>query len=265
MIEEIKYFFLGLIQGLAEFFPISSSGHIILFSSVLDVAEEHPLLLSIIVHFATTLSTILIYRNRLKNLLLGCCKYNNKQHIEFICKLLLSSIPIIIVGILFRERIDFIFDDATKIVCIMLILTGLILMITNMFKIQKNEITFSHAFIIGIAQAVAILPGISRSGLTIATALFLKIKRKDAADFSFLMVLAPIIGITLIEIYLLTTMPIDTQIINKKGLLIAFFSSFFSGLFACKYMIKIVQKNNLKYFGYYCIAVGVLAWFLIIK
>ena len=107
MIEEVKYFILGVIQGVAEFFPISSSGHIVLFSSVLNVAEEHPLLLSIIVHFATTLSTITVYRQRIQNLLIEAAKKNNKKPIKFILKLLVSSIPIIIVGAFFRERIDY--------------------------------------------------------------------------------------------------------------------------------------------------------------
>ena len=263
MIEEIKYLILGAIQGLAEFFPISSSGHIVLFSSVLNVAEKNPLLLSIIVHFATTLSTITIYRNRIKAILIGVVKHKKQKHINFVLKLIVSSLPIVIVGALFRERIDLMFENATQLVCAMLLLTGLLLIMTNMFKVEKKEINFLHAFIMGLAQAVAILPGISRSGLTIATALFLQIKRKDAAEFSFLMVLIPIIGITIIEIYLLVSLSTDIQHIEKKGLLIAFFSAFFSGLFACQYMIKIVQKNNLQYFGYYCVAIGLLSWIVL--
>jgi len=256
--EEVKYFVLGLIQGVAEFFPISSSGHIVLSSSILSIADKHPLLLSIVVHFATTLSTIIVYRDKIKKIFFGLFINQKPKQINFFLKLILSALPIIIVGIFLRERIDIIFNNATQLVCVMLMITGTILILTNMFKIESGEINFFHAFIMGLAQAAAIIPGLSRSGLTIATAVFLKINRKDAAEFSFLMVLIPIIGITIIEIYLLSSLPQDFGVTEKRGLLIAFFTSFFSGLFACKYMIKVVQRNNLKHFGYYCLSIGIL-------
>ena len=262
MIEEIKYFILGLIQGLAEFFPISSSGHIVLYSSIMGIVEKHPLLLSIVVHFATTLSTIVVYRDRIRGIVIGLFKHRQQSQMHFILQLVISTLPIIFVGIFFRNNIESLFDNATHLVCLMLVFTGLVLMLTNKFNKGNKKITFKSAFIIGIAQALAILPGISRSGLTIATAVYLKIDRKLAAEFSFLMALIPIIGISLIEIYLLISLT-NLQDINIAAILISFFTAFFSGLFACKYMIKIVQNNNLNYFGYYCILMGIFFfWFL---
>lgn len=262
MTEEIKYFILGLIQGLAEFFPISSSGHIILYSSIMGIAEKHPLLLSITVHFATTLSTVVVYRDRIKDVLIGVFKHRNQNQTNFVLQLIISSSPILFVGLFFRNNIEALFDNATYLVCVMLVITGVVLMLTSKLKAGKKKINFGSAFIIGIAQALAILPGISRSGLTIATAVYLKIDRKSAAEFSFLMVLMPIIGVSLIEIYLLTS---DSSLsnIDMVAIVIAFFTSFFSGLFACKYMIKIVQNNSLNYFGYYCILIGVF-FFLVL-
>lgn len=261
MTEEIKYFILGLIQGLAEFFPISSSGHIILFSSILDLVDKHPLLLSITVHFGTTLSTIIIYWKRIKHMLIGVITYRDKNAISFFLKLLVSSIPLVILGFAFRERINFIFQNSGYLVCIMLLFTGFILLISTTLKGSNKNITFIHALIIGLAQAIAILPGISRSGLTIVTALFCNIKREHAAEFSFLMVLFPIIGITIIQLLSLLSSDLSLEFVDIKGLLISFFTSFVSGLFACKYMIKVVQKNNLKYFGYYCLFMGMLFGF----
>ena len=257
MIEEIKYFIIGLIQGLSEFFPISSSGHIILVSHVLDITENNPLLLSITVHFATTLSTIIIYRNRIKQVFVGVIN-NNRKDISFICKILVSSLPIIIIGFLFMDKIDTMFHHANHVVFIMLILTGFLLIFSSIFIRNNKRITFFHAIMMGLAQAIAIIPGISRSGITIVTALFYKIKREEAAEFSFLMALFPIIGISFVELYYILTIGFDLDSLTIKGLMIAFCASFISGLIACYYMIKVIQNNNLKYFGYYCIIIGII-------
>ena len=261
MIQEIKYFILGLIQGLTEFFPISSSGHLELYSSIVNIAEEEPLLLFITVHFATALSTIIVYRRRIKNIFSGFFK--NKNDISFVLKVLVSAIPTVLVYLLFSQYIEGLFNDATLLVCIMLIITGAILIATNFFKKSSHEITFMHAIFIGFAQALAIIPGISRSGATISTALYLGVNREKSAEFSFLMGLIPIIGGALLKFvdYLNNT---HSQELEFKGLIIAFFASFFSGLLACRYMIVIVQNNNLKYFGYYCIILGFTFWIIII-
>lgn len=257
MIEEIKYFILGLIQGLTEFFPISSSGHLELFSHITDIATEDPLLLFITVHFATALSTIIVYHKRIKHILLGLIYFKNKNDINFVFKLIISSVPTIVIYVLFSSQIDLLFINAVNLVCVMLIITGFILIATNLVKTSNKEIHVLHAILMGCAQALAIVPGISRSGTTIATALCCKVKRDQAAEFSFLMALIPIIGGTLIKIVeFSTTNP--SYDIEIQGLIIAFFSAFLSGLFACKYMIVIVQKNTLNYFGYYCICIGIL-------
>tara|TARA_B100001250_G_scaffold404358_1_gene420215 strand:+ start:883 stop:1716 length:834 start_codon:yes stop_codon:yes gene_type:complete len=259
MIEEIKYFILGLIQGLTEFFPISSSGHLELFSHIYNIAKSEPLLLFITVHFATALSTVIVYYQRIREIVSGLFLNTDKDR-SFVLKLLISSIPTIIIYVLFQHKIDLLFIDAVSLVCAMLIITGLILLSTSLIKTSNGDINFVHAILIGCAQAFAIIPGISRSGATIATALCCKVKRERAAEFSFLMALIPIIGGTIIKgLEFLTKHP-DNDI-EIKGLIIAFLSAFFSGLFACKYMIFVVKKNNLKYFGYYCVSIGLLFWF----
>jgi len=254
MIEEFKYFILGLIQGITEFFPISSSGHIELFKYVANVAHNDPVLLMITVHFATALSTIFVYQGRIKNIIRGIIIQYDKSAISFCLKLLLSTIPIILTFIFLDSYIDNMFQNATVLVCIMLVCTGLLLISTVFIKENQNEINYKHAFFMGLAQAIAILPGISRSGSTISTAIFFKIERKKAAEFSFLMGLAPIIGGAIFKMINYTTGVITIDEI--RGLLIAFFTAFFSGLFACRYMIKIVQNNSLHYFGFYCILIG---------
>ena len=261
MIDEIKYFILGIIQGLTEFFPISSSGHLEIFAHVSKIAQEEPLLLFITVHFATALSTVIVYFKRIKKIILGLLNKNNED-IGFILKLMVSSIPTFIIYVLFSNQIDLLFMGAVNLVCIMLIVTGLVLVFTNFIPISNNQITLLHAICIGCAQAIAIIPGISRSGFTIATALFFKIKREKAAEFSFLMALVPIIGGTILKLAEFLTTESNDEI-EIKGLIIAFLSAFLSGLFACKYMISIVNKNNLKYFGYYCITFGCcFGWFI---
>ena len=265
MIEEIKYLLLGIIQGLAEFFPISSSGHIVLFSSLLDIAEENPLLLSVTVHFATTLSTIIIYRRRIKELCYGVFIDQNKNHVSFVLKIIMSSFPIIIVGFLFKDNIEVIFNNY-YFVTIMLLLTATLLIGTSFISMGEKKINYITALLMGVAQAFAILPGISRSGATISMALLLKVKSKDAAEFSFLMALLPILGITLIEVIALFYSDIKLSVDDITSLIIAFLSAFLSGLFACKYMISIVAKNNLKYFGFYCIFISyVVLYFIFFK
>ena len=181
MIEELKYFLLGLIQGLAEFFPISSSGHLVLFSELIDLAHDHPLLLSIVVHFATTLSTILIYNKKIFKITRGLIS-KNQQSISFVGKIIVSTLPIIIIGFVLRDKIEFIFDDSTRLVAIMLIITGLILFFTRQNTLSKKDITYVDALLMGLAQSIAIIPGISRSGVTISMALMCKVDKEKAAE-----------------------------------------------------------------------------------
>ena len=257
MIQEIKYFLLGLLQGLTEFFPISSSGHLELYSHISNIVDEEPLLLFITVHFATALSTIIVYRFRIKTIFLGVIRDKNKADISFILKVIVSSIPTLLLYLIFSHHIESLFSNGVILVCVMLIMTGFMLIATNFFRKSNNKINFKHTILIGLSQALAIIPGISRSGATISTALYFGINRKDAAEFSFLIGLVPIIGGTIIKFSEFLNAP-SSQNFNSEALLIAFFSAFFSGLLACKYMIVIVENNNLKYFGYYCIVLGVV-------
>ena len=262
MTEEIKYFLIGIIQGLAEFFPVSSSGHIVLLSSLLEISKEHPLLLSITVHFATTLSTIIVFRKKIFEIILELASSKQFFYQSMFFKILVSSIPIFFVGLLFKNNIEPFFLESYLVVAIMLIITGIILITTNFISDGKNSISLFSAFIIGIAQAIAVVPGISRSGLTISTALFLRTSKKEAAEFSFIMVLVPIIGITILEFFLFFKNSTSISLTNQKTLIISFLSSFISGLIACKYMISIVKYNNLKYFGVYCILIAFVVIFI---
>ncbi|MED5307700.1 MAG: undecaprenyl-diphosphate phosphatase [Bacteroidota bacterium] len=262
MIEEIKYFLIGIIQGLAEFFPVSSSGHIVLLSSLLEISNEHPLLLSITVHFATTLSTIIVFRKKIFEIIHELTSGKQFFYQSMFFKILVSSTPIFFVGLLFKNNIESFFLESYLVVAIMLIITGIILLTTNFMSDGKNSISLFSAFIIGIAQAIAVVPGISRSGLTISTALFLRTSKKEAAEFSFIMVLVPIIGITILEFFLFFKSSTSISLTSQKTLIISFLSSFISGLIACKYMISIVKYNNLKYFGFYCILIAFVVIFI---
>ena len=258
MIEEIKYFLIGLIQGLTEFFPISSSGHIELYKHISNTIETDPLLLVITVHFATALSTIVVYRHKISSIIWSIIKRRDSESISFVLKLLVSTVPIVCIYLLLANSIELLFRDSLHLVSIMLIFTALLLISSSWAQESKNKINYTHALLMGLAQAVAILPGVSRSGSTISIALFCKIDRERAAEFSFLMGLAPIIGGTIIKI-INTRSGHNFEAIETQGLVIAFFTAFFSGLFACKYMISIVKKNNLRYFGYYCFLIGIVS------
>ena len=264
MIEELKYVILGVIQGFAEFFPISSSGHTTLFSSIFKVAETQPLLFVITLHFATTLSTIIVYRNRIKELTIDALVKKNNLTLSFLLKLMISAIPIAIIGFTCKSNIEKLFDGGNQIVSYMLLVTAIILLMSKYAKKSEGEVTYLSAILIGLAQTIAIIPGISRSGATITTALFCGVNRKKAAEFSFLMVLFPIIGMTCIQILeLANSHNINLSKIELKGLILAFFSAWLSGWIACRYMIIIVQKNHLNYFGYYCFMIGIISLFFI--
>ena len=193
---------LGILQGLTEFLPISSSGHLELGSYFLKIDNTDNLLFTIIVHFATAISILYVFRNDIKKLIHSMLKLEKNSETIFISKILISAIPFGIVGIFFEEKVESLFNGDIILVGSMLLITALLLTFTYFQKNNsKNEISYYDALIIGIAQAFAIIPGISRSGATISTALFLKINKKEATRFSFLMVLIPIFGIAFLKIY----------------------------------------------------------------
>lgn len=264
MTDELKYILLGLVQGVAEFFPISSSGHTSLLSSIFKIAEKQPLLFVITVHFATTLSTIIVYRHKIMTVIVETLIKKSPSQTSFLKKLIISALPIAIIGLLFKSHVNTLFTSSSQIVSYMLILTSFILLISKYAKKRDGQITYKAAILMGIAQSLAIIPGISRSGATITTGLFCGVDRKKAAEFSFLMVLLPIFGMTFIELLELSKInSLNLSPNELKGLLFSFISALLSGWIACKYMIVIVQKNHLNYFGYYCLLIGLVSLFFI--
>jgi len=251
-------FILGLIQGFTEFLPISSSGHLELASYFLETNKSENLLFTIIVHSATALSIIFVFKNEIKNLISSFIKFKMNKETIFILKILLSSIPVAIIGIFYEEKIKSLFTGNILLVGSMLMVTSIFLAFTYLQKNNnKKNISYRDALIIGIAQAIAILPGISRSGITISTALLLKINKSEATKFSFLMVLVPIFGVMLLKIIkgLMNIEDISSNI-EISSLAIGFFSALLSGIIACKWMITIVEKSKLIYFAIYCILIG---------
>lgn len=254
---------LGIIQGLTEFLPVSSSGHIELGKVILGVEMKDPLLFSIVVHGATALSTIVIFRKDIASIFADLFKFQWNEGTRFASMIVLSMIPVGLVGVLFEDQIEAFFDGQILLVGCTLLLTGTLLYLTTKAAEQQKKVTHKSAFIIGLSQAIAILPGISRSGSTIATALLLGINKEKAARFSFLMVLPPIMGALLIKMKkYMGGDPTDlagSDDVSTLILAVGFVAAFLSGLAACKWMIKIVKQSKLQYFAYYCFVVGSIA------
>jgi undecaprenyl-diphosphatase len=244
---------LGIIQGLTEFLPVSSSGHIELGKAILGVVPSDPLLFSVVVHAATALSTIVIFRKDVRDIFYGLVKMEKNESFNFSLYVVLSMIPAAIVGVFFNDFIELLFDSNLILVGSMLLVTAVLLLITDYKESGNKALSLSNTFVIGIAQAIAILPGISRSGATISTAVILGINRTQAARFSFLMVVPLILGKMAKDL-------IDAKIVLEAELILpliaGFASAFLVGLLACKWMIALVKNAKLKYFAFYCIIVG---------
>ncbi|MFY0654240.1 MAG: undecaprenyl-diphosphate phosphatase [Cyclobacteriaceae bacterium] len=250
---------LGIIQGLTEFLPVSSSGHLEIGTVLLGVNTKDNLLFSIVVHGATAFSTVVIFRKDIGQIVIDLLKFEANESLHFSLKILLSMIPVGIVGVLFEDQIEAFFGGRIVLVGSMLIVTGLLLLFTQFSKSSDKEVSYPKAIIIGLAQAIAIMPGISRSGSTISTAILLGVDREKAARFSFLMVLIPILGATLIKVKHLYEAPELSADISGLALGLGFVAAFISGLLACKWMISIVKKGKLIYFAIYCFTIGALA------
>ncbi|MCC5945443.1 MAG: undecaprenyl-diphosphate phosphatase [Bernardetiaceae bacterium] len=268
----IEALILGIVQGLTEFLPVSSSGHIELGKAILKVeASDDNLLFSIVVHAATSLSTIIVFRKDIAVILEGLWQRQSFAW-DYAFKILVSMIPIFIIGIFFEKQIDAFFSGRVFFVCAMLVLTGILLFLTHFLQAKEKpimernlgKVSYKQAIIIGIAQAIAVLPGISRSGSTIATALLTGVRREAAARFSFLMVLIPILGATFLKF--LSYMKADAATVDAielLPLLVGFVAAFISGVIACILMIRIVKQGQLIYFGVYCLAVGIIGMLLV--
>ena len=254
---------LGIVQGLTEFLPVSSSGHLEIGQALLGSAGEENLLFAVVVHAATVLSTLIILWREVAQLFKGTfttLKWNEDK--DYVAKILVSMIPVFIVGVFFKDTIEEIFGSGLLIVGIMLLITATLLTFAHFAKPrQREEISGWHAFIIGIGQACATMPGLSRSGTTIATGLLLGNKKEKLAQFSFLMVIPPILGEALLDAKDVLEIGWSTAMagISPFALIIGFLAAFITGCLACKWMISIVKKGKLVYFAIYCVIIGVLA------
>lgn len=254
----IEALILGLIQGLTEFLPVSSSGHLEIGSVLLNAQSSDNLLFAVTVHFATALATIVVFKNDILNILKEVFKFQWNESTQFAAKIMISMIPVFFVAIFFKDQIEQLFVGNLMLVGSMLLITGGLLLFAHFKNDGNKSVGFVSALIIGLAQAFAVLPGISRSGSTIATALILGVERSKAARFSFLMVLIPILGASLLELLDYTENP-AVHSINSVSLIIGFIAAFTSGFIACKWMLAIVKKGKLTYFAVYCFVVGIIA------
>lgn len=249
---------LGALQGLTEFLPVSSSGHLELAKSILGDPSipEESLAFTVILHFATASSTLVIFRRELLNIIKGLFQFQWNEETQFSFKIIVSMIPAVFVGLYFEQEITSLFNSQLLLVGSMLLATALLLLLADKAKETRKKMGFLDAVIVGFSQAIAILPGISRSGATIATAVLLGVDRTKAAKFSFLMVVPLIVGKIIND---LSTGEIHFS--SEKGLpmIIGFLTAFITGLAACKWMIALVKKSSLRYFSLYCAIVGVIS------
>ena len=253
--EIINAIILGIIQGLTEFLPVSSSGHLEIAKAIIGEEKigKESMLMTVVLHFATALATIVIFRKDLIELFEGLFQFKNNESFQFSLKIILSMLPAALVGILLNDEIEALFGGELIIVGGALLGTGLLLLLADRAKASQKNVGIKAAMIIGVSQAIAILPGISRSGATISTSVLLGIDKEKSARFSFLMVVPLIFGKMGKDIF---SGQIAANDPNFTTLLIGFIIAFFTGMLACKWMIKIVKNSQLKYFAYYCFAVG---------
>lgn len=253
----IEALILGLVQGLTEFLPVSSSGHLELGKYLLGIEAKESLSFTVAVHGATVLSTIVVFRKDLLQVFKGLLEWRWNESWQFAALIVLSMIPVLIVGLFFADYVESFFIGNIRFVGFMLLITAVLLTFTYLKKSNERKIGFIDAFIIGLAQAFAVLPGISRSGATISTGLMLGNKRELVARFSFLMVLIPILGANLLDV--LKHDGVADSGIGMLPLIVGSIAAFIAGLLACKWMIGIVNKGRLIYFAIYCAILGFLA------
>ena len=251
---------LGIVQGLTEFLPVSSSGHLEIGQALLGTSGEENLSFAIVVHTATVLSTLVILWREVAQLFKGTFttpKWNEEKN--YVAKILVSMIPVFIVGMFFKDQVESFFGNGLLLVGICLLITAALLALSEWLQKKRqgagHEVGYKDAIIIGIAQACAVLPGLSRSGTTIATGLLCGVKKESVAQFSFLMVLIPILG----EAFLDGLKLLQGEITSELGLLpatVGFVAAFATGCFACRFMIEIVRRQRLVWFALYCAVVG---------
>lgn len=249
---------LGIIQGLTEFLPVSSSGHLeiakVLFGD--NSLPQESLTFTIVLHFATALSTLVVFRKEVIEIFKGLFQFKWNDELIFSLKIILSMIPAVIIGLFFEEKLEALFSGRIMLVGFMLLITAILLLLADRAKQTDKNVTYTNAIIIGISQAIAMLPGISRSGATISTSVLLGVDRERAARFSFLMVVPLIIGKVAKDILGGEISLESNQIANLS---IGFIGAFIAGLMACTWMIALVKRSKLSYFAIYCALVGVIA------
>ena len=256
--SSIEAIVLGIIQGLTEFLPVSSSGHLELTKAILgdNSVPEESLAFTVVLHFATALSTLVIFRKEVLQIFKGLFQFKWNEETQFSLKIIVSMIPAVFVGLFFEEEIASLFGGQILLVGVMLFITALLLLLADRAKDTSKNVSFVNSIIVGISQAIAILPGISRSGATISTSVLLGIDRTQAARFSFLMVVPLIVGKMIKD---LSSGDFQSSSTEALPLIIGFFAAFISGLLACKWMIALVKKSKLTYFSIYCAIVGFIA------
>lgn len=250
---------LGILQGLTEFLPISSSGHIEIGTYILNVEPSDNLLFQLVVHTATTLSTIVVFRKDIAGLFDGFFSWKWTESKEYILKLVLSAIPLGLTVFFLEEYINILFAGRVFFIGFMFLLTALLLALTYFNKGQGTDVTYSKAMIIGCAQAIALLPGISRSGSTIASALLAGVDKYKATRFSFLMILMPMVGASLLQFIRYLNDPTITGNISGAAIITGFLAAFFSGWASCLWMINVVKRGKLIWFSAYLLVVGLIA------
>ena len=251
---------LGLVQGLTEFLPVSSSGHLAIGREILGVEAAEDLVFEITVHVATVLATIIVFRKQIWKLLCGLFKFKYNDETDYILKICVSMIPVFIVGMLFKDKVESMFSSLL-VVGLALVVTAMLLLFSDIYGGKgrvagvkhRNGIGWWQALVVGIGQAFAVIPGLSRSGTTISTGLLCGVKRADVAQFSFLMVLIPILGEAFLD---LVGGDVAASSVGTVPLVVGFLAAFVSGLFACKVMIALVKKAKLRWFALYCALVG---------
>lgn len=254
----LKSLLLGIIQGLTEFLPVSSSGHLEIFKVFLDFSYDsaNSLFFTLIVHLATAISAIIYFWKDVKDIIISLINFKKDKDTFFAFYILISMIPAGLAGYFFESEINYLFNGNLTLVGFMLILTSLILYLSDRFNNSSQRLNFKSSLIIGFTQALAILPGISRSGATIGTSIFLGLNRDVAAKFSFLMVVPIIFGSSL-KIILYNEIEFNNN--NISNYLVGFSSALISGYYACKWMIIFVKKSKLIYFSIYCLLIGMIS------
>lgn len=261
---------LGIVQGLTEFLPVSSSGHLMIVRDLLGVDGDGFMDFTVTVHLATVLSTVIVFWKPICKLLVGLFKFRYNDETDYVFKIVVSMVPIAVVGLLFKDKVEALFSDNLFTVAVCLIVTAILLYLSDISgrrkkaapeegSVARNGISYWQALTVGLSQAVAVAPGLSRSGTTIATGLLCGVRREVMAQFSFLMVLVPIIGEQFLD--LVKSLTGDAVLgggLSPVCLVTGFLAAFLSGLFACKVMIAIVRKARLTWFAIYCLVVSLL-------